>query len=173
MPLLIRTATEADLPLIAAIQVASWQDAFRGIVPDGTLDGLSVERSRDMLRKTFEAYPSNITVALNGAGTATGFSCAGRVSDETNAPYQFRVFALHVRPDMRQQGIGKALLHEAFGRAVRDEGLDSAIVWTLADLHRSRRFYEREGGVLVKTDVWHVGDAALPEVAYGWDRLGG
>ena len=83
------------------------------------------------------------------------------------------MFALHVRPDKRQHGIGKALLHETFERAVHGEGLNAAIVWTLADLHRSRRFYEREGGVLVKTDIWRVGDAALPEVAYGWDGLGG
>ena len=57
MPPLIRTATEADLPVIAAIQVASWQDAFRGIVPDAVLDSLSVDGSLEMLRKTFAAYP--------------------------------------------------------------------------------------------------------------------
>lgn len=47
----------------------------------------------------------------------------------------------------------------------------SAIVWTLNALTLSRKFYEREGGELVKTGVWHIDGAALPEVAYGWRQL--
>jgi ribosomal protein S18 acetylase RimI-like enzyme len=164
----IRIATEADLPDVATIHVASWQDAFRGVVPDAILDGLSVERSLEGWRSTFTSFPQNITVANTPAGIQA-FCCAGPITgSDKDAPYPFRIFALHVRTDQRQRGFGAALLRDALHRAFDRERLGSAILWTLEALHRSRRFYEREGGVVVKRGTWRVGDDALPEIAYGW-----
>ena len=45
----------------------------------------------------------------------------------------------------------------------------SLSVWTLEGLHLSRRFYEREGGRLVKHGHWQVGGGVVPELAYGWN----
>jgi hypothetical protein len=36
---LIRVATEADLQALAEIHIASWQDAYKGIIPDAFLAG--------------------------------------------------------------------------------------------------------------------------------------
>ena len=33
----VRLATEADLPTVAGIHIASWQDAYKGAVPDALL----------------------------------------------------------------------------------------------------------------------------------------
>ena len=38
----LREATPADAPALAAVQVASWRAAYRGLMPDGVLAGLSV-----------------------------------------------------------------------------------------------------------------------------------
>lgn len=169
MPHLIRLATEADLPQVAAVHVASWQNAFRGVVPDAVLDRMTVEGSLQRWVKHFAACPPNMAVATGDDGQIAGFCYAGPIADNGhNTPYRFRVFALHTRPELRGQGIGAALLHNAFHRAVHHEGLDAAILWTLEALHRSRRFYEREGGTLVKTAMWTVDGVSLPEVAYGW-----
>src|SRR5580700_8633486 len=46
--MLVRSATLADAPTIAAIQVASWQAAHRGIMPDALLNNLSVDQRRQM-----------------------------------------------------------------------------------------------------------------------------
>jgi ribosomal protein S18 acetylase RimI-like enzyme len=172
-PLSIRTATEADLSAVAAIHIASWQDAYRGIVPDRVLARRTVEGALRGWRSTFAAFPLNIRVATDESGAVKGFCCAGPVTDyEANAPFEFQIYGLHVLPVARRQGIGAALLHDAFRRATEDEGMTSAIVWTLDALTLSRKFYEREGGELVKTGVWEIDGAALPEVAYGWRELG-
>jgi hypothetical protein len=63
-------------------------------------------------------------------------------------------------------------LREALARAKHLADNPSAIVWTLRDLQLSRRFYEREGGTLVKTGVWALDGHAFPEVAYGWTFAG-
>jgi ribosomal protein S18 acetylase RimI-like enzyme len=168
----VRFATEGDLATVAGIHIASWQDAYKGVVPDALLANRSVEGSLSGWRSTFTKYPANITVATAEDGAIHGFCCAGPVVDAAkNAPFEFQIYGLHVLPALRQRGIGAALLRVAFARARESEPMKSVIVWTLRDLQLSRRFYEREGGKVVKTAVWRIDGAALPEVAYGWTNL--
>ena len=169
--LTIRVATEADLHSVARIHVASWQDAYKGVVPDDLLAARSVEGSLSGWRSTFAKHPANITVAVSD-GVIQGFCCAGPVVDKVrNSPFEFEIYGLHVSPGSRGQGIGAALLRAAFARARDGEAMNSAIVWTLRDLVLSRRFYEREGAQQVKAGIWVIGELALPEVAYGWTSL--
>ncbi|MGH2840330.1 MAG: hypothetical protein ACRDKY_05850 [Solirubrobacteraceae bacterium] len=42
----VRTATRDDAHPIARVHVRSWQVAYRGLLPDAILDGLSVEERR-------------------------------------------------------------------------------------------------------------------------------
>ncbi len=146
----VRAATAIDLAAIARIHMASWHDAYRGVIPDEVLDDRTVEGSLSGWRSTFEKYPDNISVAETGDALFAGFCCAGPVVDaEKNAPFEFEIYGLHVAPSMRRRGIGAALLRAALNRAIARERMNSAIVWTLKELKLSRRFYSREGGELV------------------------
>jgi ribosomal protein S18 acetylase RimI-like enzyme len=168
----VRTALAADLPLIARIHIASWHDAYRGVVPAQILSGQTFKGSLRGWHSTFEKYPDNLTVVEAANAQVTGFCCAGPVVDaKRNAPFEFEIYGLHVLPKARRQGIGTALFCAAFKRAVRREGMNSLIVWTLKEHQMSRKFYRREGGKIVKTRTWRFGGSAIPEVAYGWTRL--
>jgi GNAT superfamily N-acetyltransferase len=168
--LLIRTATETDAQHIARIHVDSWRDAYRGVIPDAAIDARTVEGATAMWLANLAKCPGNLTVAKEQDGQIAGFSCAGPVTDaERSGPYEFEVYALHVRPDIRRNGVGAALLRDALRRARDDLAMRSMIVWTLEGLHLSRRFYEREGGTVVKQGHLSIGDVALPEFAYGWE----
>jgi GNAT superfamily N-acetyltransferase len=166
----IRTATEADVPHVARIHVDSWRDAYRGVIPDTAIDARTVEGAIAMWLAHLARYPANLTVAEERDGQIAGFSCAGPVTDaQRSGPYEFEVYAMHVRPDIRRNGFGAALLRDALRRARDDLGMRSMIVWTLEGLHLSRRFYEREGGAVVKHGHLSVGGAEVPELAYGWE----
>lgn len=87
----IRTAAEADLSAVATIHIASWQDAYRGVVPDRVLARRTVEGALRGWRSTFAAFPLNIRVATDESGAVKGFCCAGPVTDyEANAPFDSR-----------------------------------------------------------------------------------
>ena len=170
---LIRRAAKADLPAVAAIHVASWQDAYRGVVSEDVLRGRSIADCLAGWQATFAKHAGNITVAESDDGRIHGFCCAGAVVDaDRNGPFEFEVYGLHVAPSSRRNRIGARLLHQALARAREHEGSRTAIVWTLADLILSRRFYEREGGRPVKSGVFMLDGIALPEIAYGWTSLG-
>lgn len=165
----IRLAGEADLADIARIHVSSWRDAYVSVLPQEILATRSPEGSFAGWRSTLEKYPNNITVACSEDAAVVGFCCAGAVVDDArSSPFSFEIYGLHVDPNRRREGIGGALLREALARTKHLAGNPSAIVWTLRDLHLSRRFYEREGGTLVKSGVWSLEGHTFPEVAYGW-----
>src|SRR5262245_60552981 len=170
---LVRLASERDLRSVPEIHVASWQDAYQGVVPDNVLLGLSVAGSLPGWQSTLAKYPANITVACSRDHEICGFCCAGPVVDAIkNAPFEFEIYGLHVTPGRRRQGIGARLLHDALARAKHSEGMNSAIVWTFEALRLARKFYEREGGKPVKSGVLPLGGVTLAEVAYGWTSLG-
>jgi GNAT superfamily N-acetyltransferase len=171
MTVTVRTATSADIEAIAGIHVQSWQSAYRGVVPDDILGSMNAQRSMPGWQNTLDSFPGNLTVAQDEAGIL-GFCCAGAVVDSgKNHPYAFQIYGLHVRPDRHRQGAGSLLLGRAFER-MHTLGLAGAVVWTLAPLVQSRRFYEKHGGVVVKTGVWTAGGRPIEEVAYGWPGAG-
>jgi L-amino acid N-acyltransferase YncA len=159
--LLIRRATAADIPYVAQIHVASWRDAYRGVIPDAMIEARTIEGAIEMWLAHLAKYPANLTVAEMPDEQIAGFSCAGPVTNtERSGPYEFEVYAMHV---------GAALLRHAITRARDELHMRSMIVRTLEDLRLSRRFYEREGGKIVKRGHWEVGGVALPDLAYGWN----
>ena len=121
---------------IAEVQVASWRDAFRGILPDDYLDEwVTVEnRTADWEELLGEPKPGRFVLVAAEGATLLAFAV---VEDA-------EVSALHVRPDRRRTGVGKRLLDESLAR-LRAAGHEEAELWVLVDNVRARRFYEREG----------------------------
>lgn len=167
----IRPAAPRDLQAIAEIHVRSWQTAFRGIMPGGLLGGMDVADRREMWRGQIRRHPESLLVAADERETLLGFCCLGPAQGDANdAPYEGRLYALHVRPDLKRRGLGTRLVGAAFGR-LHDLGCRAAIIWTLEALAPSRRFYERLGGRVVKSKITDFHGTGLVEVGYGFDDL--
>jgi ribosomal protein S18 acetylase RimI-like enzyme len=163
----LRTATAGDVRDIAALHIASWQSAYRGVVPDHILNSRSLEGSANGWTSTIQLFPGNVVVAQD-ARSILGFCCSGPVVNvERSGPSEYEFYGLHVAPGHHRLGIGSALMNNGFAR-MKALGLEGAIVWTLKDLGQSRRFYEKLGGRVAKEDKWIIDDVALDEVAYSW-----
>ena len=86
----IELAGEADLPDIARIHIASWQDAYRGVLPSEILASRSREGSLRGWQSTLKKFPGNLTVARAQDEAILGFCCAGPVVDEARSgPFGF------------------------------------------------------------------------------------
>ena len=71
--------------------------------------------------------------------------------------------------DWQNQGIGGALLR-ASGKFLASLGCRSAYAWVLRE-NPAGFFYQRLGGKRIATSVTHIGDQAIPQVAYSWDPI--
>lgn len=138
---------------VAEIHVRAWQTGYRGLLPDGYLDGLRAEdRAR---RYTFDvvdpARPQTIVAELDGA--IAGFATT-MPADE---PGTGELAALHVDPRRWRTGIGRALIGEARAR-LHGLGFGAAALWLLVGNTRAARFYEADGWAAIgapRTDeVW-------------------
>jgi GNAT superfamily N-acetyltransferase len=166
----IRKAVPEDAAGIARAHVASWQSAYRGLIADEVLDGLSVERRTEFWYNILsnEDRPSFHFVAENENGIA-GFVSAGP-EREDDPHYKGEVNAIYLHPSAWRQGIGRKLMHAA-AQELLAHGFNNMLLWVLRDNTPSRKFYEALGGKVLREKPIEIGGRTLIEVAYGYDNL--
>jgi L-amino acid N-acyltransferase YncA len=166
----IRKAQPADAAGIATAHVASWQAAYRGIMADEILDGLSVERRAESWWKNLsdETGSSFVLVAEEENGIV-GFVSAGP-EREGDPVYKSEVNAIYLHPSAWRKGIGRQLMHFA-AMELLARGLTTMLLWVARDNLASRKFYEALGGKYLREKPLEIGGQNLMVVAYGYDDL--
>lgn len=146
----VRRATARDAAAIGAISVAGWRAAYRGLVPDAILDGLSVERrTAGWLRAIdgdAERAPTSVWVAETAEDGVVGFAAAGPGRDESAPPPDGagEVYAIYVAPHATGRGHGAALLAHAVAD-LEARGLSPVVLWVFEANEAARRFYAAAG----------------------------
>lgn len=146
--IVVRLARLDDAAAIADLHVRSWRAAYRGIVPDAILDGLSIEQRVEFWQRRIrrEADPSaegRIWVVVEGDRVA-GLAATRPATDPDLDPGTGELAAIYLAPEAWSRGLGSAL----FGAAVEDlraRGLAPLVLWVIEANARGRRFYERWG----------------------------
>jgi ribosomal protein S18 acetylase RimI-like enzyme len=145
VPLEVRHAVPDDAPAIADVHVRAWQVAYRGLIPDETLDRLSVEQREEAWRQamTGEECPAVYVAVKDGA--VVGFCAAAAPARDVYAgPDVAEIGAIYVEPDLRRSGVGRALMNVALDD-LRAAGWRSVTLWVLAENERALRFYGQYG----------------------------
>lgn len=140
----IRRAAPADARQIAEVIVAAWRAAYRGIFPDSTLHGLSVDDSEKRWSARIAKPLGTILVAEHG-GRVIGVAACGRTEDEdADGGKVGEIYVMYVHPDEWRKGHGAALTSEAL-RGLREQGFDEVSLWVLRGNEQAIRFYEAQG----------------------------
>ncbi|MBN3818566.1 GNAT family N-acetyltransferase [Paraburkholderia sp. Se-20369] len=165
----IRPAALADAQAIAEIHVAAWQATYAGIMPASFLAGLSVEQRTAKWRNALETGRPRVALALTAGGLA-GWVAYGPSRDADKDAAWGEIEAIYLHPSHCGQGIGAALVEHA-GQSLRAMGHTSVSLWVLADNHRARAFYARDGFVAEdQIQTFEIGGTRLGEVRY-WKAL--
>ena len=166
----IRDAVAADAVVLAELHVRGWQWAYRGLLPAEYLDGLSVERRRELWQTILmRAAPEARTWVLEWGGRPVGFASIGPARDDDVAPETAELYALYLDEQAAGRGLGRALLAHAMAHLVA-RNYAAATLWVLASNARARRFYEAagwrpDGGRRVEV----LGSVDIPELRYRLD----
>jgi ribosomal protein S18 acetylase RimI-like enzyme len=155
---MIRPATAGDATQIALIHVRSWQEAYRGLVPQDYLDHLDpadrVARWRRHIQGT-DWSRSGVLVAPAGdepAGATTpahaelaGFVSYGPSRDADADPAVIgEVSTIYVLAEAWGRGLGRRLMSGAVEH-LTSAGYSQATLWVLPANARARRFYAAAG----------------------------
>ncbi|AXE89832.1 GNAT family N-acetyltransferase [Streptomyces sp. Go-475] len=164
----IREMTLADCDRVAEIRVRGWQTAYRGLIPQPYLDGLSVAADAERRRARLARSDGSVRnlVAEDTAGEVIGWSCHGPYRDGEVLTEDAELYALYVHPEQVGRGAGRALLAESVARCAA-AGHGRVLLWVLKENARARRFYERAGFRADGTEEpFAVAGAEVPEVRY-------
>jgi GNAT superfamily N-acetyltransferase len=112
---------------------------------------------------------ASLVFAAEDAGRVVGFASGGRErAGETG--YGGELYAIYLVESAQRRGFGRELFR-AVVEGLRGMKLADLIVWVLRDNQPARQFYERLGGVYVRSQPITIGPSTLEEVSYGWRRL--
>ena len=158
----IRVAAIDDARGVAIVHVASWQTAYRGLMTDDLLDGLSVEQREGGWRRIIgDQNAAAHTIVADRDGDIVGWASFGSGRDE-GASEQGELWGLYAHPNAFSTGVGHALI-SAVDTALRQEGFSSAYLWVLdgndrADAQPNRQ-HSPHLGMAAISDGWAKGVA--------------
>lgn len=159
----IRVATLGDAQAIAMVHVATWQNAYQGIVPHGYLAALDVNSRAEKWRDMLLAETPTVLVAVQQE-MVVGWIAFGPSRDEDMDQRCAEIEAVYVSPALWKQGIGTTLMNAACERLGAD-GYSAVALWVLKDNAVAQSFYARRGFEIDgSVKAIELGGASLIEV---------
>jgi GNAT superfamily N-acetyltransferase len=153
----------------AELHTLSWRTAYRGIVSDAYLEN-DCANDRQIVwstrAKEWDPAKTLLLIARAQDGLALGMSCA--VADPGTG-YGVLLDNLHVRPDLKRGGIGRALI-AATGRWVAERKPDTPMYLTVyRDNTNAVSFYRRMGGEEADAGIYAFKDGtSAPILRFTW-----
>lgn len=166
--MIVRPATLSDVDGIARAHVQAWRESYRELIPQATLDALSVEKRTAQWRHTL-GNPDRTTFVAEVDGAVCGFASGGGIL-WSGLSTGSEVSALYLLDTAKRRGVGRALF-QAELTALAGRGFTSTGLWVLTGNAPARRFYETMGGRPAETRIDTMGDLTLDETAYVWNDL--
>ena len=145
-----------DCRAIAHLHAESWRTTYRGIMSDAYLDGdVFTERQAHWQNRLGKPIENQYVLVAENEGQLLGFVC---VYGADNAKWGSLIDNLHVRPDLKGQGIGKQLIQKAMVWAKENYPNTGVYLWVFEANLPSRGFYEAMGGTHVERVLHHNED---------------
>jgi ribosomal protein S18 acetylase RimI-like enzyme len=167
---LILPAGPADAEELARVHVRSWQESYRGLLPDAYLARMSeVAYARRFRRALTFPAANEVTLAAAGPAGLLGYAQGG--PSRAGTPGEAEIATLYVLRQAQGRAIGKRLMVGA-ARALCAQGAGSLVISVLADNLPARGFYEHLGGIAEPPRPERgPGGVLLNEVAYRWPDI--
>ena len=164
----IRDAKISEAEKIAALHAASWMSAYRGLLSDEFLDNdLEGERKKHWLKKMPSLTEKEFVLVAEVNGELIGFVA---VLDKPEAGFDALVDNLHVRPDLKGQGIGGQLLNAVAVQLLRTKR-KSFYLFVLKGNTFAENFYLAKGGKPLDIMTHDFGGKVVQATRFVWDEL--
>jgi ribosomal protein S18 acetylase RimI-like enzyme len=141
----VRRAEREDARAIAEVHVRSWRAAYRAILDDELLDGISVGEREGMWSRILREDGAWLNLVAADQGAVVGFCSVATPSRDPGVdPGTVEMGALYVDPPTWGAGTGSALLAASLER-LAETGWRQATLWVLPENLAARAFYEKAG----------------------------
>ena len=139
----IRLATPNDAPEMARIHVASWQETYRGVMSDETLDDPEFVSKRERfwtIGLTDERFAHHRIAVAECGGQLIGIAQSASPTDD-DASWSQQLNVLYVLASAHGTGAGVGLLDAVISQS------EAAALWVADPNPRAQAFYRKNGFV--------------------------
>ena len=140
----VRPASPSDAKAIAEIHVATWQSAYKELMPEDFLKTMTLEKRLAYWREAIEYSEPQLLVVLE-AEKVVGFVGFDRSRDAGTKSSVGEIWTLYVAPEHWGKGAGIALWDGA-REGLKEEGCTQVTAWVLLRNERAIRFFEHSAG---------------------------
>jgi ribosomal protein S18 acetylase RimI-like enzyme len=158
----VRPAIARDAQAIADIHVATWQAAYKDLMPADYLQTITGAKRLKYWREAIEFSEPQLLVATEGE-QVVGFVGFDRSRDAGTKSSVGEIWALYVAPAHWRQGAGLALWDGA-REGLKEEGCTQVTAWVLLRNEAALNFFEHAVGF--KREM-----PSLKTVAFGSAKL--
>lgn len=140
----IRPAAVADAGPIAQVHIASWREAYAGVVAEEYLAQLDPTAREEFWRGVLaDRRDVSVWVAEDEeTHRILGFAALGPARDEDADRQTLEIYSIYLEPAAWGQGVARELMRTVIA-AVPEHA--PVTLWVLAANDRARRFYRRHG----------------------------
>jgi ribosomal protein S18 acetylase RimI-like enzyme len=164
----IRLATINDCNAIALLHARSWQTTYRGILSDQYLDeGLQAERINHWNKKFASLTSKEFVLVAEEHDHLIGFVA---VLDKPEKGYAAFIDNLHVSPDLKGKGVGKALMRAVAERLLHTNR-KSVYLWVLKGNDAAEKFYFSRGAHNEDVTPVEFGGKTVLQTRFVWSTL--
>ncbi len=147
----LRFAIPADAEAIAALHADSWSRHYRGAYSDDYLDGDAHEDRRSVWRDRLRvASEDQLTIVAEREDGLAGFA---HTCCDADPEWGALLDNLHVRYDLKRQGIGRALMAETAAVLAERHPASPLYLWVLQQNAAAQAFYAALGGAVVDEEL--------------------
>lgn len=135
---IVREAVKEDCPGIGKVYCESWKAAYRKILPESYLSGLTTEN----------CTPDHVSaddLVLEEEGTIVGICHVQHARTREDRQWG-EIVSIYLLPEKWGFGHGSQLLQKALCK-LRQDGFLHICLWVLKENERARAFYEKHGFV--------------------------
>ncbi len=165
--MMLRPAVAPDVAAIAALHVASWQAAYRGIYSDHFLDQEAPAERLAYWTGVLASDRFRIALVAEDQGAIIGICLA--LKDEEHG-FDALIDTLHVAPDRRGARLGAVLLGAVVAELIAAD-CQSMFLWVFENNHPARRFYQRLGAEVQDAGTFEVYGSVVHDMKCVWRDL--
>ena len=160
----IHRAHVSEAAEVADVHLASWQTAYRGIIPHTSLEQMIARRGDSWWQKAISG--DTHVIVMNFNGLIVGYATVGMNRART-LPYDGELYEIYLLPEYQGIGLGKQLFENAQS-VLSYYGMNSNVLWVLEENQLACGFYDHMGGRVVARASEIFGNKSLQKLAYAW-----
>ena len=163
----IRKKEKKDCMEIAHVVTLSWNESYKGIVPDDFLNHL-YQTEEERGRNAYDQFDekNNHQYVLEIDHKIVGFINVGEAQEEEQSNCG-EIYAIYILNEYKGYGYGRKLFEMGI-KELKQMGFDKMIIGCLVE-NPTNHFYTHLGGKQIKTRIFPL--LQLPENVYYYEKI--